>query len=165
MATGCVSYTPLLQGYNSIYSTDSAEESEREHCRKNELGKRARKRFEAMLRALSGKRGEIARCMAFSLEHAEAAAEVSYRPYGPILWLNMAPGVRHYHRLTCRRWHSRSTQGGALASNLRHFAQFCRSATDGMEVPPRVPVSPGSRLRPLVYHIPFLPWTNYRRDI
>ncbi|TFY64109.1 hypothetical protein EVJ58_g2837 [Rhodofomes roseus] len=65
------------QGYNSVYSTDSAEESEREHGRKNELGKRARKRFEAMLRALSGKRGEIARCMAFSLEHAEAAAEVS----------------------------------------------------------------------------------------
>jgi hypothetical protein len=28
-----------------------------------------------MLRALSGKRGELARCMAFSLEHAEAAAE------------------------------------------------------------------------------------------
>jgi len=65
------------EGYNSVYSTDSAEESEREHGRKNELGKRARKRFEAMLRALSGKRGEIARCMAFSLEHAEAAAEVS----------------------------------------------------------------------------------------
>lgn len=30
-----------------------------------------------MLRALSGKRGEIARCMAFSLEHAEAAHEVA----------------------------------------------------------------------------------------
>ena len=30
-----------------------------------------------MLRALSGKRGEVARCMAFSLEHAEAASEVS----------------------------------------------------------------------------------------
>ena len=30
-----------------------------------------------MLRALSGKRGELARCMAFSLEHAEAASEVS----------------------------------------------------------------------------------------
>lgn len=29
-----------------------------------------------MLRALSGKRGELARCMAFSLEHAEAAHEV-----------------------------------------------------------------------------------------
>ncbi|PBK91457.1 hypothetical protein ARMGADRAFT_202870 [Armillaria gallica] len=64
-------------GYNSIYSTDSAEDSERERVRKTVLGKFARKRFEAMLRALSGKRGEIARCMAFSLEHAEAAHEVA----------------------------------------------------------------------------------------
>lgn len=65
------------QGYNSTYSTDSAEESERERIRKNILGKLARRRFEAMLRALSGRRGELARCMAFSLEHAEAAAEVT----------------------------------------------------------------------------------------
>ncbi|KAK7472677.1 hypothetical protein VKT23_000790 [Stygiomarasmius scandens] len=64
-------------GYNSVYSTDSAEESERERSRKNKLGRLARKRFEAMIRALSGKRGEIARCMAFSLEHAEAAHEVA----------------------------------------------------------------------------------------
>ncbi|KAK0212865.1 SR140 protein [Desarmillaria ectypa] len=64
-------------GYNSVYSTDSAEDSERERVRKTMLGKFARKRFEAMLRALSGKRGEIARCMAFSLEHAEAAHEVA----------------------------------------------------------------------------------------
>ncbi|TBU47678.1 hypothetical protein BD309DRAFT_913538 [Dichomitus squalens] len=65
------------QGYNSVYSTDSAEESERERGRKHVLGKLARRRFEAMLRALSGRRGEMARCMAFSLEHAEAAAEVA----------------------------------------------------------------------------------------
>ncbi|KAG7446304.1 uncharacterized protein BT62DRAFT_109685 [Guyanagaster necrorhizus] len=64
-------------GYNSVYSTDSAEDSERERVRKTVLGKFARKRFEAMLRALTGKRGEIARCMAFSLEHAEAAHEVA----------------------------------------------------------------------------------------
>lgn len=64
------------EGYNSIYSTDSAEESERERTRKYHLGKLSRKRFEAMLRALSGRRGELARCMAFSLEHAEAASEV-----------------------------------------------------------------------------------------
>ncbi|KAI3618779.1 hypothetical protein WG66_016579 [Moniliophthora roreri] len=64
-------------GYNSVYSTDSAEESERERTRKVKLGRLARRRFEAMLRALSGKRGEIARCMAFSLEHAEAAHEVA----------------------------------------------------------------------------------------
>ncbi|KII92895.1 hypothetical protein PLICRDRAFT_155797 [Plicaturopsis crispa FD-325 SS-3] len=66
-----------INGYHSVYSTDSAEESERERCRKTTLGRLARKRFEAMLRAMSGKRGELARCMAFSLEHAEAAAEVS----------------------------------------------------------------------------------------
>ena len=66
----------LSQGYNSVYSTDSAEESERERGRRNKLGRLARKRFEAMLRAMSGKRGELARCMAFSLEHAEAASEV-----------------------------------------------------------------------------------------
>jgi len=71
------------EGYNSIYSTGSAEESERERTRKHHLGKLARKRFEAMLRALSGRRGELARCMAFSLEHAEAASEVS--PSGPSL--------------------------------------------------------------------------------
>ena len=65
-----------IQGYNSVYSTDTAEESERERGRKHQLGKLARKRFEAMLRALSGRRGEMARCMAFSLEHAEASGEV-----------------------------------------------------------------------------------------
>ncbi|KAG6845299.1 hypothetical protein H0H87_011149 [Tephrocybe sp. NHM501043] len=65
------------EGYNSVYSTDSAEESERERVRKTQLGRLARRRFESMLRALSGKRGEVARCMAFSLEHAEAAHEVA----------------------------------------------------------------------------------------
>ncbi|KAF8070642.1 hypothetical protein FPV67DRAFT_1561398 [Lyophyllum atratum] len=63
-------------GYNSVYSTDSAEDSERERVRKTVLGRLARRRFESMLRALSGKRGEMARCMTFSLEHAEAAHEV-----------------------------------------------------------------------------------------
>ena len=66
------------QGNNSVYSSDSAEESEREQSRRNVLGYTARQRFEAMLRALSGKRGEMARCMSFSLEHAEAAHEVLY---------------------------------------------------------------------------------------
>jgi len=65
------------EGYNSVYSTDSAEESERERVRKHHLGRLARRRFEAMIRALSGRRGELARCMAFSLEHAEAASEVT----------------------------------------------------------------------------------------
>ncbi|KAF8639532.1 hypothetical protein AX17_001437 [Amanita inopinata Kibby_2008] len=64
------------EGYNSVYSTDSAEESERERVQKTHLGKLARRRFEAMLRSLTGKRGEMARCMTFCLEHAEAAHEV-----------------------------------------------------------------------------------------
>ncbi|PPQ62946.1 hypothetical protein CVT24_006186 [Panaeolus cyanescens] len=37
-------------GYNSVYSTDSEEESEREQTRKTTLGSSARQRFEAMLR-------------------------------------------------------------------------------------------------------------------
>lgn len=70
------------QGYNSVYSTDSAEESEKERCRKASLGRLARKRFEAMIRAMTGKRGELARCMVFGLDHAEAAAEVgTFRPF------------------------------------------------------------------------------------
>lgn len=71
-----ISLTRSCQGYNSVYSTDSAEESEQERTKKTVLGRLARKRFEGMLRALSGKRGELARCMTFSLEHAEAAREV-----------------------------------------------------------------------------------------
>lgn len=90
------------KGYNSVYSTDSAEESEREHGRKNELGKRARKRFEAMLRALSGKRGEIAKCMAFSLEHAEAAAEVSGRVNDSCSMLTRDTGFRYHNRVLGR---------------------------------------------------------------
>ncbi|KDQ21589.1 hypothetical protein BOTBODRAFT_123385 [Botryobasidium botryosum FD-172 SS1] len=65
------------EGYNSVYSTDSAEESERDRIRKGTIGKLALRRFEGMLRALSGRRGDMARCMAFSLEHAEAAPQVA----------------------------------------------------------------------------------------
>jgi len=64
------------EGYNSIYSTDSAEESEKERGRKGQLGRLARKRFQAMLRGMTGRRGELARCMTFSLEHADAASEI-----------------------------------------------------------------------------------------
>ncbi len=64
------------QGRASIYSSDSAEESERERTRKGQLGKFARRRFESMLRGVSGTREEIARCMEFALMHADAADEV-----------------------------------------------------------------------------------------
>jgi U2-associated protein SR140 len=64
------------EGAASVYSTDSAEESERERKRKTSLGKRERKRLEAMLRSLTSVREKIARPMAFALERAEAADEV-----------------------------------------------------------------------------------------
>ncbi|KAG8995635.1 hypothetical protein FRB94_008917 [Tulasnella sp. JGI-2019a] len=66
----------LDDGENSIYSTDSEEESERERARKGALGRLAERRFQSMLRALTGRRGEMAKCMAFSLEHADAVSEV-----------------------------------------------------------------------------------------
>ncbi|KZO98980.1 hypothetical protein CALVIDRAFT_535077 [Calocera viscosa TUFC12733] len=64
-------------GANSIYSTDSGEESERENHRKGTLAKLALGRFESMLRGTTGKRGEIARLMGFALDHADAATEVA----------------------------------------------------------------------------------------
>lgn len=67
-----------FQGANSVYSTDSDEESERERVRKGSLGRLAERRFQSMLRALTGRRGEMARCMAFSLEHADAVSEVGF---------------------------------------------------------------------------------------
>jgi U2-associated protein SR140 len=49
---------------------------ENERTDRTRLGRSASKRFKAMLRAMTGKRGEVARCMAFALEHGEAAPEV-----------------------------------------------------------------------------------------
>ncbi|WRT68937.1 uncharacterized protein IL334_005919 [Kwoniella shivajii] len=65
------------EGYASLYSSDSAEDSEKERVVRGKLGKLARKRFEAMLRSMSGKRAEIARGMEFALKKAEAADEVA----------------------------------------------------------------------------------------
>jgi U2-associated protein SR140 len=67
-----------LQGYASIYSSDSAEDSERERVSKGRIGKMARKRFESTLRSMSGKRVQIARAMEFALKRAEAADEVCH---------------------------------------------------------------------------------------
>lgn len=66
-----------FKGYASVYSSDSAEESEREKSAKGKLGKLARKRFEACLRGMSGIRAEIARAMEFAMQKADAADEVS----------------------------------------------------------------------------------------
>ncbi|ORX39062.1 hypothetical protein BD324DRAFT_618400 [Kockovaella imperatae] len=65
------------EGYASMYSSDSAEDSERERIGKTKVGKLARKRYEAMLRMMSGKRAEIGRAMEFAVKHAEAADEVA----------------------------------------------------------------------------------------
>ena len=93
-----------MKGYNSVFSTDSAEESEKERTRKTKLGKLARKRFEAMLRSLSGLRGELARCMAFSLEHAEASNEVSVRlaSYLVQFLTELYPDCRYHYRVSRR---------------------------------------------------------------
>ena len=66
-----------LQGYASIYSSDSAEESERERSDKERIGRLGKKRLEAMLRIMSGKRAEIARAMEFAVKRAEAADDVA----------------------------------------------------------------------------------------
>jgi len=60
-----------------MYSTDSGEESEKERMQKGKIGKLAKKRFESMLRVMSGKRAEIARAMEFAMNKAEAADDVS----------------------------------------------------------------------------------------
>lgn len=60
-----------------MYSSDSAEDSERERLPKGRLGKLARRRFEALLRSITSTREKIARGMVFALEHADAATAVS----------------------------------------------------------------------------------------
>lgn len=60
-----------------MYSTESAEDSEKERTQKGKIGKLAKKRFEAMLRVMSGTRAEIARAMEFAMNKAEAADDVS----------------------------------------------------------------------------------------
>lgn len=67
---------PPTQGIADIYSSDSAEDSERERTPKGRLGKLAQKRFESMLRSLTSTRERIGRSMAFALEHADAASLV-----------------------------------------------------------------------------------------
>ncbi|KAK4054169.1 hypothetical protein OIV83_001195 [Microbotryomycetes sp. JL201] len=66
-------YEPPPPGFAEMYSSDSAEDSEREHVAKGRLGKLAKRRFEALLRCLTSTRGKIAKGMAFALEHADCA--------------------------------------------------------------------------------------------
>lgn len=68
-------------GYDSFYSTDSEEESEKENLQKQTdvFGKVARTRLDAMLRSLTGRRERIARVMLFALEYAFCAKEITDR--------------------------------------------------------------------------------------
>ncbi|PWN48290.1 hypothetical protein IE53DRAFT_319701 [Violaceomyces palustris] len=81
-------YEPMIEpkpfqdaGYDSLYSTDSEEESEAEKMRKlrkvDQIGRVARRRFEAMLRGMTPRRERIAKCMAFAIEHAYAAEAIA----------------------------------------------------------------------------------------
>jgi hypothetical protein len=68
------------QGKADLYSSDSAEDSERERMHrtnKGRLGKMARRRLEAGLRAMTGEREQIARLMEFAVNHADAVDDVS----------------------------------------------------------------------------------------
>ncbi len=120
------------------------EESERERVQKMHLGKLARKRFEAMLRSLSGKRGEMARCMTFCLEHAEAAHEVSNltmlaiinsKNRAPRWWTSLLP---------LYLWMGRPYR--AVARLHLICAQFGGIGAQRLELSPRVSVPTGNRI-------------------
>lgn len=68
------------QGYASAYSSDSDEHAEREARSKTSLGRLARRRLEAMLRSMTGKRVEIARAMEFAIKRADVSDEVGFFP-------------------------------------------------------------------------------------
>lgn len=86
------------EGYASIYSTESAEESENDRLPKGKLGKFSRRRFQAMLRSLTPQRERIARCMAFALHHADAADEIA-EILVQSLTIDMTPVPRKLARL------------------------------------------------------------------
>lgn len=68
------------QGKAELYSSDSAEDSEKEmmqRTKKGKLGRLARKRLESGLRGIVGEREQIARLMEFAMGHADAVDEVS----------------------------------------------------------------------------------------
>ncbi|KAF8320853.1 hypothetical protein DL93DRAFT_2073611 [Clavulina sp. PMI_390] len=65
-------------GSQSVWSTDSAEESEKERTvRKETLGKLAKRKLEALIRKQTGRREDTARAMVFCIEHAHAAPQVA----------------------------------------------------------------------------------------
>lgn len=116
-----VGRVPFLihQGYASLYSSDSAEDSEKERTGKGKMGRLARKRFEAMLRVMSGKRGEIARAMEFALTRAEAADEVGDD--------NASADTDRRGRVSelTTGCHACTEKAGETAPGFRYPAQFC----------------------------------------
>lgn len=58
-------------------SDEEHRERQREHIPKGNLGRVAKRRLEIMLRNMTFERGKIAKAMAFAINHADAADEVS----------------------------------------------------------------------------------------
>nr|CAG8581504.1 4716_t:CDS:10 [Entrophospora candida] len=61
---------------NETLDSDEDDEHERERVPKGTLGPKAKHRLEAMLRKLTFNRGAIAKTMAFSIDHSDAADEI-----------------------------------------------------------------------------------------
>ena len=80
--SGC-NLTILLQVSESL-DLDERDEHEVQRGKKGSLGHTERKRFEAQLRSLTSRRGDIARSMVFAIDRADAVDEVS-PPLVPLL--------------------------------------------------------------------------------
>ncbi len=85
----------------------------------------ARKRFESGLRAITGERGEIARLMEFSMNHADAADEVSSKANADrshALKRSYSTGMRRHLSEFGSGVHSRATQDGAFPFDFGYLA-------------------------------------------
>lgn len=94
------------------------------------LARLAKRRLEAMLRCMSGKRVEIARAMEFALKRADAYDEVSYA----------APGADHaghpnHLPQPLRRRHAHPTQNRQVASRIGHPPQLCEGSGNAQLTP------------------------------
>lgn len=134
-----------VQGYHSLYSSDSGEDSEtdrlRKHRRTETLGRFSRHRFESMLRGLTLRRERIARCTAFAIEHAHASDVVAdvltqslLLPSTPIprklARLYVISDVLHNSAVPLpHAWKYRSAfeSHGRLQVVFKHFAAVARS--------------------------------------
>ncbi len=150
------------EGHAEVYSSDSAEDSERERLPKGRLGKLARRRFEALLRTLTSTRDKIARGMVFALEHADAAATI-VDLLVESLTLDATPVPRKVARLhLCsdilhnasasvpNAWVYRSVMQARLPRVFDHLGEIHRSFPGRMKAEQfRVQISNVSSKRPL----------------